>query len=334
MELGKRIIKMREFTTLLLVTVIFLLVGLINPSFLSVENIMLCLNGSVVFTLLTAGSAFVIITGEIDVSVGATLGLAAAVAGSMIRSGSSFLIASLVAILIGLIAGLVNGFGVTVLKVPSIIMTLGTNGIIRGIVYLYTGGKWIENIPLWFKSMAQLKIGDITWFYLISLIIVIALTIWMLHTRTGIRFAAVGDNPSGATLLGISVFKTKMLAYALCGVFAAIAGVLVASRTGFITPATGNGYEMKAIAACVLGGVSLTGGTGSLIGASLGAIIMASIGRILVFLQFPSDYDNMITGLLLITIVVLDGVYQMRSEEKSRRERLDAKFLVDAPKEG
>lgn len=151
MELGKRIIKMREFTTLLLVTVIFLLVGLINPSFLSVENIMLCLNGSVVFTLLAAGSAFVIITGEIDVSVGATLGLVAAVAGSMIRSGSSFLIASLVAILIGLIAGLMNGFGVTVLKVPSIIMTLGTNGIIRGIVYLYTGGKWIENIPLWFK---------------------------------------------------------------------------------------------------------------------------------------------------------------------------------------
>ena len=123
-------------------------------------------------------------------------------------------------------------------------------------------------------------------------------------------------------MVGIPTMQTKIMAYVLCGLFASVAGVLYSSRIGFITPTAGSGYEMKAIAACVLGGVSLSGGLGSLIGASIGAVIMSSISRILVFLGFSSDYDNTITGILLIVIVVVDAVAQNRAAVKTRHARL------------
>ncbi len=277
------------------------------------DNILLCLNSSVVYTVVAIGIAFVIITGEIDVSVGATMGMAAAVCGSLVRDGRPGTgIAAALAVGVGV--GLINGFGVTVLRIPSIIMTLGINGIVRGLIYVYTDGKWVENIPLEFKAYAQAKLFDsITWFYLVT------------KSRRGRYFTAVGDNVGGATLLGIPVTGTKMVAFILSSLFAAVGGVLYVSRVGFITPIAGNGYEMKVIAACVLGGISLTGGVGSLIGAAVGAAIMASISRILVFLGFPSDYDNTITGILLIIIVVSDSLLQARSAEKVRRDRLAAK---------
>jgi len=304
---------------------LFLGVGAVNPAFLSLDNILLCLNSSVVYTVVAIGIAFVIITGEIDVSVGATMGMAAAVCGSLVRDGRPGTgIAAALAVGVGV--GLVNGLGVTVLRIPSIIMTLGINGIVRGMIYVYTDGKWVENIPLEFKAYAQAKFLDsITWFYLASLVAMMLLHFALTKSRRGRYFTAVGDNVGGATLLGIPVTGTKMAAFVLCSLFAAVGGALYVSRVGFITPIAGSGYEMKVIAACVLGGISLTGGVGSLIGAAVGAAIMASISRILVFLGFPSDYDNTITGILLIIIVVSDALLQARSAEKVRRDRLAAK---------
>jgi len=315
----------REATSIIFIISLFLGVGAVNPAFLSMDNILLCLNSSVVYTVVAIGIAFVIITGEIDVSVGATMGMAAAVCGSLVRDGRPGTgIAAALAVGVGV--GLINGFGVTVLRIPSIIMTLGINGIVRGLIYVYTDGKWVENIPLEFKAYAQAKLFDsITWFYLAALVAMMLLHFVLTKSRRGRYFTAVGDNVGGATLLGIPVTGTKMVAFILSSLFAAVGGVLYVSRVGFITPIAGNGYEMKVIAACVLGGISLTGGVGSLIGAAVGAAIMASISRILVFLGFPSDYDNTITGILLIIIVVSDSLLQARSAEKVRRDRLAAK---------
>jgi AI-2 transport system permease protein len=195
-------------------------------------------------------------------------------------------------------------------------------------IYVYTGGKWVENIPMTFKALSQASFfGTFTWFYLLAILAIIGMHLYMLRSRVGRYFKAVGDNPNGANLLGIPVQGTKMAAFTLSGLFAAIGGILYVSRVGFITPIAGMGYEMKVIAACVLGGISLTGGVGSLIGASVGAAIMASISRVLVFLGFPSDYDNTITGILLILIVVFDSVLQRNSAEKMRRQRLAAKIV-------
>ncbi|WP_281532115.1 ABC transporter permease [Anaerocolumna aminovalerica] len=330
MKLVNRIFKAREISSLAFLIAMFLIVGAVNPAFLQTKNLFLTFNGSVVYILMAVGIAFVILSGEIDVSIGATLGLSAAVSATLLRNGSSWGIAIAAAVAVGVIIGVINGIGVTVFKVPSIIMTLGVNGVVRGSIYVYTNGKWVENVPFDFKSLSQATfMGTLTYFLLGVIVLTAVVHLILSKTKRGKYFAAVGDNVSGATLIGIPVEGTKVAAYITSGIFAALAGLMYVSRVGFVTPTAGNGYEMKAIAACVLGGISLTGGVGTVIGAAIGSVIMASISRVLVFLQFSSDYDNTITGILLIVIVVADSLIQRRLAEKARRKRLSARTLED-----
>ncbi|MEA5135551.1 MAG: ABC transporter permease [Candidatus Fimivivens sp.] len=326
MKIIKKLAKAREMSSLMFLVVLFGGVGLVNPAFLAPTSLINCLNDSVVFTLLAAGIAFVILTGEIDVSIGATLGLSAAVSSTLLRDGANWAVAFAAGICVGAVIGLINGWGIAVMGIPSLIFTLGTNGVIRGLIYVYTHGAWVENLPAAFTMVSQKKlVGSLTIFYAVVIVAIIAIHLVLTRTRRGKYFISVGDNAAGATLVGIPVRSTKVIAYVLCGAFAAVAGIIYSSRIGFITPTAGVNYEMKAIAACVLGGISLTGGLGSIIGSSIGAIFMSSISRILVFLGFSSDYDNTITGVLLITIVVVDALMQQRMAEKNRRERLAAR---------
>lgn len=322
----KLLLKRRELSALIFLALIFLVVGAINPAFLTINNILLCFNSSVVFAIVAIGIAFVIITGEIDVSVGATVGLSATVVGCLVRDGNPWLTSCLIGLAIGLLVGAVNGFGVVVFRIPSIIMTLGTNGIIRGLMYVYTDGKWVENIPFEFKALSQYKLFDtFTYFYLFVILIMILIHTYMTKAKKGKYFAAVGDNAAGANLLGIPVDLTKFIAFLLCGVFSSIGGIIFVSRVGFVTPIAGIGYEMKVIAACVIGGISLSGGVGNMIGATIGAALMASISRLLVFIGLPSNLDDTITGILLIIIVVVDAIIRRNSIEKARCERLSVK---------
>lgn len=331
----KKLTKVREMSSLLFLIVLFIIVGIINSDFLTAKNIIACFNDSVVFTLLAVGMAFTIFTGEIDVSIGANLGFTASVVGSMLRDGQNWVVAFGVGILIGALIGVFNGWGVSVLKIPSLIFTLGTNGLLRGFIYVYTGGTWVENLPGKFTSFSSKPIvGNLTIYYTIVLLAVIAIHFVLTKTKKGKYFIAVGDNEGGATLVGIPAVQTKIIAYVLCGIFAAIASIIYASRIGFVTAIAGNGYEMKAVAACVIGGISLTGGVGSVIGASIGAVIMSSVSRILVFMGFSSDYDNTITGFMLITIVVCDALMQRHSAEKIRRQRLTARAMNTATTKG
>lgn len=322
----RKILKNREINSFMFLAVLIFLVGLINRSFWKPETIINCFNDSVVFTFLSAGIAFVILTGEIDVSIGAVLGLSSAVGATLMRDGYGIGAALPAAILVGALVGMVNGIGVAVLNIPSLIFTLGVNGVVRGIIYVYTKGAWVENLPADFTILSNRYLtGNVTYFYGAALVIVVIGHLILTKTRKGKYFVAVGDNAAGATLVGIPADKTKITAYVLCGVFASMAGMIYASRIGFITPTAGNGYEMKAIAACVLGGLSLSGGIGSLSGAAIGAVIMSSISRILVFLGFSSDYDNTITGFLLLTIVVINTAVQNHAVLKNRHEILFAR---------
>ena len=310
----KKMMKAREAGSLLFLVLLILLVGLVNKDFWQPASLLNCLNDSVVFTLLAVGIAFVILTGEIDVSIGATLGMSAAVGATILRDGGSVVTAVLAAVSVGAVIGLVNGFGVSILNIPSLIFTLGVNGVVRGLIYVYTGGAWVENLPASFTKASNIKIAEeLTLFYAVTIVLVLIANYIVTKTRKGRYFTAVGDNISGA------------LVYVICGIMAAVAGMVYASRIGFITPTAGNNYEMKAIAACVLGGVALTGGQGSLFGAAIGAIIMSSISRILVFLGFSSDYDNTITGIMLIVIVVVTTVAQNHGIVKNRHEILKAR---------
>ncbi len=322
----RSVFKMRGLSSAIFLGVLFLVVGALNPAFLRPQNVSACFNTSVVYTLVAVGMAFTLFIGEIDVSVGANLGLVAAVVGTMLRDGQPLVAACAVGILIGAAIGLINGWGVAIMGAPSLIFTLGVNGVLRGIVYVYTNGAWVENLPKSFKDFSAVTaVGNLTVYYCAVLVLVAVIHVALTRTRFGRYFAAVGDNAHGATLVGLPVLKVKMLAYVICGVLAAVGGILFCSRIGFVTPMSGNGYEMKAVAACVLGGVSLLGGVGSVIGSAIGAVIMASVSYLLVFMGFSSNYDNAITGVILIVIVVVDALLQRRVAIKNRRARLEAR---------
>ena len=331
----KKILKARETTSFLFLAALFLLVGIINPSFLTLSNISACFNTSVVYTLIAVGMAFAIFVGEIDVSVGSNLGLVAAVVGTMIQNGSNWFAAFAVGICIGAVVGLINGWGVAVMKIPSLIFTLGTNGILRGLMYLQVGTKQVTDLPIGFKGASSYALFGLPLTVCFFCVLLAAAAIHGVLTRTkrGRYFIAVGDNAGGAELVGIPATRTKVLAYVICGVLSAIGGIIFCSRIGIVTSLSGNGYEMKAVAACVLGGISLSGGVGSVIGAAIGAVIMASISYLLVFMNFSSNYDNAITGVILITIVVIDALMQHRAAVNNRHARLSARTAASG-KEG
>lgn len=332
----RTLLKKREMTSFFFLILLFVVVGCINPAFLAVSNIAACFNSSVVFVIISVGMAFTIMVGEIDVSVGSCLGMTAVVVGSMICNGASWAVAFAVGILIGIIVGCINGFGVAIMKAPSLIFTLGVNGILRGLMFIYTNGADVNNIPKSFKDISAKALPGIkiTYYFIAALILTIIIHLLLTKTRKGRYVKAVGDNADGAKLVGIDPVKTKFLSYIICAVMASIAGILFCSRIGIVTTSSGNGYEMTAVAACVLGGISLTGGVGSVIGSAIGAVIMSSISYLLVFMGFSSNYNDAITGSILIVIVVVDSVMQIRSRLKLRHERLQARTRDDMVAEG
>ncbi len=326
MKVFRKILKAREVSSFCFLVILFIVVGIINPSFLRAENITACFNTSVVYTLIAVGMAFTIFTGEIDVSVGSNLGLVAAVVGTMIQNGENWFLAFAVGLVIGVVVGLFNGWGVSIMKVPSLIFTLGTNGILRGLMYLTVGVQQVNQLPKSFKDISSMTLlGDFTIYYCCAVALTILIHFLLTRTRKGRYFIAVGDNEGGAELVGIPAKATKVWAYVICGLLSAVGGIIFASRIGIVTSLSGNGYEMKAVAACVLGGISLSGGVGTVLGAAIGAVIMASISYLLVFMGFSSNYDNAITGIILMTIVVVDSLLQRRAAVKNRRARLEAR---------
>lgn len=322
----KNLLKQREMVSVLFIVTLFIVVGLFNSKFLELNNVFQIINNSAIYSIVALGMCFVLFTGEIDVSIGATVGLTAAITGKLLNSGASIWVVFLMALLVGVIVGAINAVGIVFFKIPSIIMTLGMMGIIRGTQYIYTNGQWLQNFPNEFLRLSQNRIGGTIGVVFVSaLIIATLLHLFIKLTMTGKSFKAVGDNIDGARLIGIPVDRIKFLSYIICGGFAAVGGVLYASRIGFVTPIDGTGYEMTAIAACVIGGVALEGGQGSTFGSIIGSILMTSISSILVFLNFPSTFNNTITGGILIAIVVIGALSNHRSSEKVRKERLRAR---------
>ena len=319
----KSLLKARWMSSLIFLLLLFLITGIAEPEFLSYSNIISCFNTATMYTLLAIGIAFVIMTGEIDVSIGSTLGLSAAMTGLIAKQDGSIAVMLLAVVATGALIGLINGVGVAYFGVPSLIFTLGTNSVIRGMIYILSDGRTVENFGGSLASYGNLTLfAEITLYYALAILLVAAAHIVLTKTKKGKYFIAVGDNAGGANLVGISVTGTKLLAYVLCGVFAGLGGFVFASKYGQVMTVAGNGYEMTAIAACVLGGISLSGGLGNMVGAAIGAVIMSSISRLLVFIGLPSTYDNTITGIMLIVIVVVDALTQRRSIEMARRKRL------------
>jgi AI-2 transport system permease protein len=324
-----RLLKARELSIVLLLFAYILFVSSINTDFFSRDSFSLLIKASVILLVLAVGQSFVLFTSNIDVSVGSIMGLSAAVCGVLLTSGVQLWIVLPVVLFVGSLVGLVNGIGVSHLKVPSIIMTLGMLGVIRGMMLIYTKGMWIENIPNYYKKLANLKFMGINLSVWIVLLLLVLAHIWLTKSRFGRYFFAVGDNRDGASLVGIPVQKITVLAFILSGVSAAIAGLIFVMNIGFVPNQTGTGLELQVIAAAVLGGVSLTGGLGTVIGAGLGALFLTTITNSLIYLKIPAYWNNGIFGLLLLLIVIGDSKFQSIIKSQSLKKRKFNKRLAD-----
>ena len=303
----KTLLKNRELSAFLAIVVLFAGLVALNPAYFSLQTLAMIFASSQILCLLALGATLVMLTRNIDVSVGSTVGLSAIATGVALNSGYGLMTAIAFALAIGALAGAFNGLLVVGLRIPAIVATLGTLGLYRGVMLLWTGGKWIEGLPNSLKALSEpafIGISPLGWLVLALLLV----GGWVLsRTAFGRDFYAVGDNLAAARQLGVAVNRTRMLAFTLNGMLAACAGVVFAAQIGFVPNQTGSGLEMKAIAACVLGGISLLGGTGTLLGAFLGAFFLTQIDTVLVLFRLPAWWNDFIAGLVLLGVLVLDG---------------------------
>lgn len=303
----KTLLKNRELSAFFAIVALFVVLVALNPAYFSLQTLAMIFSSSQILCLLALGATLVMLTRNIDVSVGSTVGLCAIAVGVALNNGYGLATAIAFALAIGALAGAFNGLLVVGLRIPAIVATLGTLGLYRGVMLLWTGGKWIEGLPDSLKSLSEpvfIGVSPLGW-------LVLALLLaggWLLsRTAFGRDFYAVGDNLAAARQLGVAVNRTRMLAFTLNGMLAACAGIVFAAQIGFVPNQTGSGLEMKAIAACVLGGISLLGGTGTLLGAFLGAFFLTQIDTVLVLFRLPAWWNDFIAGLVLLGVLVLDG---------------------------
>ena len=303
----KTLLKNRELSAFFAIVALFVVLVALNPAYFSLQTLAMIFASSQILCLLALGATLVMLTRNIDVSVGSTVGLCAIAVGVALNNGYGLATAIAFALVNGALAGAFNGLLVVGLRIPAIVATLGTLGLYRGVMLLWTGGKWIEGLPDSLKSLSEpafIGVSPLGW-------LVLALLLaggWLLsRTAFGRDFYAVGDNLAAARQLGVAVNRTRMLAFTLNGMLAACAGIVFAAQIGFVPNQTGSGLEMKAIAACVLGGISLLGGTGTLLGAFLGAFFLTQIDTVLVLFRLPAWWNDFIAGLVLLGVLVLDG---------------------------
>ncbi|MFB0710979.1 autoinducer 2 ABC transporter permease LsrC [Buttiauxella noackiae] len=326
----KTLLRNRELSALLAIVALFCVLVALNHSYFSLQTLSMIFTSAQILILLAVGASMVMLTRNIDVSVGSTVGLCAIAVGVALNSGYSLPVSMLFALLIGAVAGFFNGILVVWLRIPAIVATLGTLGLYRGGMLLWTGGKWIEGLPPNLKSLSEpVALGISPLGFMVLALVAIAAWVFA-RTVFGRDFYAVGDNLAAARQLGVAVNRTRLMAFTFNGMLAAIAGIIFASQIGFVPNQTGSGLEMKAIAACVLGGISLLGGTGTIIGAFLGAFFLTQIDTVLVLFKLPAWWNDFIAGLVLLGVLVLDGRLRQALARHQRAQKY-SRFVPPLP---
>ena len=298
----------RESGGILVLLIFIAALILTTNDFLTPTNLANLVRQVTVFAVLSVGELFVILTGGIDLSVGSILGVSGGVTALLLVRGISIPVAILVGLLTGLVIGLINGLLVARLKLPPFIATLGMLGAARGLVLLLTSASTIAPLPDSFNAIANGSfLGLPNLFWVLILVTIVAAFI-LERTVFGRYVYAVGSNAESARLSGVPVNSVLILVYCISGLLAGFAGILTASRLGAGIPTAGTGYELQAIAGAVIGGASLSGAKGRVIGAVIGALIMAMLNNGGNLLGIDPFYLQIAIGVLIILAVYFDNL--------------------------
>lgn len=302
----------QEIVVALSIVALFIVVGLYNPRFLNDTNINSIFAGNAYIAVAAIGMSMIIVAGHIDVSVGSLIGVIATISGTLAVSGYPVWVAWLVPILFSIAVNAGVGALVAYMRIPSIVVTLGMLSILKGGLISATGGAWITDMPQSFM-IAQVRIFGIPSpvYFMVALTILAAL--FMRYSDFGRAIYAVGGNIEAARAAGLNAERTTVGVFALHGLFAGIAGILFATQLQVIQSTVPPNLELTVITASVIGGVSILGGTGTVIGSTLAAILFATIGSALIFLNVSAYWLRAVLGLLILATVLADMIRRRRS---------------------
>jgi rhamnose transport system ATP-binding protein len=302
----------REVSLLLFIALVALVVGMKNRAFVTGEHWLTLVQESAPMLIGASAIAMVILSGNLDLSVGSVLGACAMAAGHAAKAGLPLPVVILLALGLGAAIGAFNGLLVTRLSIPSIIVTLGMMGIVRGTMIVLTKGYWVIGLPESFRWLGTGKLLSVPvpiWVSLTTLLLV-----WFLlrQTNWGRDLYAIGNNLEAARLAGIPVRKRLFSVFVACGLLISLAALVYAARFPVVQSETGKGFELDVITAAVFGGVNIFGGAGSVIGAALGAFAVTVLHSALTFMQLAGEWDKFALGGLILLSVVIDSVRQRR----------------------
>jgi ribose transport system permease protein len=316
---GKKIAQYEQIALLLSLFILCILSAFLSPVFLSVTNIMNVLRSASLTAICSMGMMIVVLIGELDLSVGSSQALIGIISVYALNAAGNMALSVLAALAAGVLIGLANGLLVVKAGLNSLIATLGTMAIIRGFSYVSTNGISIQaQIPA-FEILGTGYAGILPIPLVIALVLFIVLWYVLKHTVFGRNAYAVGNNNAAAELCGIPVAKMTLIIYMLAGITTAVSALLLASRLNSAQPNAGLGFEFQVISAVVLGGVSMSGGKGSVSGAIIGVLMLSVLQNILILTNVSSFYQEIARGAVILLAVYLDTRNKRNSEKKILR---------------
>lgn len=302
----KVFVDVRELTLIVLIAVIIITMSWLSPYFFSAANFRAVAVGMTPNAIIVIGMAILLASGGFDLSVGSVMALSSTVVAMLLLDGMSIPMATTCGILMGAATGFANGVLVTGFGINPLIATLGTMSITRGIALVLTEGFSLSSLPPEFAWIGKTTLEGIPMLVVLTVVLVIVFDLAVRHTRFFRQVYFIGANEKAAMLSGIHVNRVRIIAYVLTGMLAALAGVLLASRLMSGTPTAGNGIELQVLAAAVIGGASLRGGEGTILGAFLGVVFVALINNSMTMLAVSVYWQMIVIGAVLVSAVALD----------------------------
>ncbi len=303
----KKLVKLNEATILIVFLALFVLSSFFINGFITANNLMNLVRQTSISGIIALGMTVIIISGGIDLSLGSIVGLSSMVSALlMTRTNLGIGISILIAVIAGVLVGVINAIIIFHGRVPAFIATLGTQAIVRGLVMLISNATQIGNLPESFSGFAQLRFFGLPSLFIVWLVVIAITGFIMSKTTFGRNVYAIGSNPESARLSGISIQNNTYLIYGFGAFMAAIAGTLLASRMASGIPTAGEGYEFHAIAAAVIGGASLSGAEGTVLGTIIGTMFMATLTNSGNLLGIDPFILQMLNGALIVIAVFID----------------------------